>query len=269
MSTNDSLLAIDIGNTTIAFAAMRKGKVLAVERIDTNVDGRRVLARFARKGYKFKMAVICSVVPKALKEMERTIVKSMGFAPQVVGRDILVPIKNRYKNPKQVGQDRLVGAYAALRLYGSALRQAQGTAGSPRGGKPLIVIDLGTAITFDVVSAKGEYLGGAIVPGLRLSAESLFAKTALLPKIAIKAPKGPIGRTTEESILSGLLYGYGALCQGMIDLLSRRAGAGSQAHPYVILTGGHIHLMKKFIAPRVRILDENLVFKGMAFLAAL
>ncbi len=243
------LLAIDIGNTTIAVAAMSGHNVLAVERIDTDAGRaalRRVLAKFDRKGYIFKMAVVCSVVPKVLKEVEQTLIKSIGFAPKVVGKDIIVPIKNLYKNPKQVGQDRLVGAYAALKLY----------------GKPLIIIDLGTAITFDIVSAKGAYLGGAIVPGLRLSAESLFSKTALLPKISIHAPKDIIGKTTEESMLSGLFYGYGALCRGFIDLIDRRI----KAVPKVVMTGGHTQLMKKFISPKVRIIDENLVFKGMALL---
>ena len=202
------LLAIDIGNTTIALAAVHQGKVTAIQHMDTpQLSGRadprvlvsrlnRALAIFRKKGYIFDRGVLCSVVPKILTVVERTIIKSMGFEPKVVGRDMIVPIKNRYKDPKQVGQDRLVGAYAALRLY----------------GEPLIVIDLGTAITFDVVSARGEYLGGVIVPGLRLSAESLFSKTALLPKIAIKAPGDIIGKTTEESMLSGLFYGYCALC---------------------------------------------------------
>ena len=122
----------------------------------------------------------------------------------IIGRDIVVPIKNRYKNPKQVGQDRLVGAYGAMKIYGC----------------PLIVVDLGTAITFDVISPKGEYLGGAIVPGIRLSAESLFLKTALLPHIEIQAPRHIIGKTTQESMLSGLFYGYGSLCRGIIDLIS-------------------------------------------------
>ena len=265
------LLAIDIGNTTIALAAVHKGKVNAVQRMDTPPRHRRggadprvlvlrlnkALAIFRKKGYIFNKGILCSVVPEILTVVERTIVKSMGFEPEVVGRDVIVPIKNRYKNPKQVGQDRLVGAYAALRLY----------------GKPLIVIDLGTAITFDVVSARGEYLGGAIVPGLRLSAESLFLKTALLPKIVIKAPGNIIGKTTEESMLSGLFYGYGALCRGMIDLLGRRVGAYGHTplrkmRPHVVMTGGHTRLMKKFVSPKIRIIDENLVFKGMALLVS-
>ena len=142
----------------------------------------------------------------------------------------------------------MVGAYAALQLY----------------GKPVIIIDLGTAITFDVVSSKREYLGGAIVPGLRLSAEALFLKTALLPQIAIKAPKSVIGRTTQESILSGLFYGYGCLCRGFIELMSQQL----HSRPKVIMTGGHTHLMKKFISPKVRIIDEHLVHKGMALLVS-
>ena len=109
--------------------------------------------------------------------------KYLQISVRIIGKDIHVPMVNKYKNPKQVCQDRLVGAYAARMLY----------------GEPLIVIDLGTAIAFDVVSAKGEYLGGVIVPGLRLSAESLFTKTALLPEIDIKAPQSPIGRTTQVS----------------------------------------------------------------------
>ncbi len=255
------LLAIDIGNTTIALAAVHKGKVTAVQRMDTPPSGgdprvlvlrlNKALAIFRKKGYIFNRGVLCSVVPKILTVVERTIVKSMGFEPKVVGRDVIVPIKNRYKNPKQVGQDRLVGAYAALRLY----------------GKPLIVIDLGTAITFDVVSARGEYLGGAIVPGLRLSTESLFLKTALLPKIVIKAPGDIIGKTTEESMLSGLFYGYGALCRGMIELMNDRLRSKNSLPAKVVMTGGHTRLMKKFVSPKIRIIDEDLVFKGMALLA--
>src|SRR5208283_137461 len=187
-------------------------------------------------------AIICSVVPKVSKTLEDMLKKSVPV--DIIGRDILVPIKNRYKDPKQVGQDRLVGAYGAMKIY----------------GRPLIVVDLGTAITFDVVSSHGEYLGGAIVPGIRLSAESLFLKTALLPKIEIQAPRHIIGKTTQESILSGLFYGYGSLCKGMIDLLSSkvslrggsadnvslRGAEGDEAISVkVVMTGGHTQMMKK------------------------
>ncbi|MBI3601560.1 MAG: type III pantothenate kinase [Candidatus Omnitrophica bacterium] len=247
------MLAIDIGNTTIGLEIVQNGKVLASRRMDTIHQPhtlKLLLSRqfkyFSKKGYDCQRVVICSVVPETTVLVERYIKKIFSIDPYVVGRDIIVPIKNCYKKPSQVGQDRLVGAYAALKLY----------------GKPLIIVDLGTAITFDVVSKKGEYLGGAIVPGIRLSAESLFLKTALLPQIDIRTPQNPIGKTTQESILSGLFYGYGVLCQGFIDLLARQL----RARPKVVMTGGHTQLMKKFVSPKIRIIDQDLVFKGLYFL---
>ena len=162
----------------------------------------------------------------------------------VVGRDIKVPIKNLYRKAYQVGQDRLVGAYGAKILYGT----------------PAIIIDFGTATTFDVVSKKGEYLGGVIVPGLRLSIESLFEKTALLPKVKIQRPEGVIGKDTKNSILSGISYGYGSLCDGMIELISKQI----KQKPVVIITGGYSALIKEFIK-RFDYIDKSLVFKGMYF----
>ncbi len=247
------ILAIDIGNTTIGLGLVKKLKVLAVEHIDTT-DNPRLLKpillmavkKILRKG-RVQVVVICSVVPDVTNLVERYIKEAFKLNVKLIGRDMVVPMPNKYKNPKQVGQDRLVGAYAAMSLY----------------GKPLIVIDLGTAITFDVVSLKGEYLGGVIVPGLRLSAESLFTKTALLPEIDIKAPKSIIGKTTQESILSGLFYGYGALCQGVIEMMAKQMQAKFQ----VVMTGGHTQLMKKFVSSKIRIIDEDLVFKGIYLLS--
>jgi len=244
------LLAIDIGNTTIGFAVIHKsGQIVSTAIIDTDAKISKIKAVVAKilKGQVIDRAVICSVVPKTSKILEDILKKNMPV--DIIGRDIRVPIKNLYKNPKQVGQDRLVGAFGAMKIYGC----------------PLIVVDLGTAITFDVISSKGDYLGGSIVPGIRLSAESLFLKTALLPHIEIKAPKNIIGKTTQESILSGLFYGYGSLCRGVIDLISQQI----KAKPKVVMTGGHTNLMKKFVSPKIRIIDEDLVFKGIYFLSCL
>lgn len=248
-------LTVDIGNTTIALAVVKNNKVLSVKRLDTVVKSDQlklqlagVLRGFKRKHGSIANAIICSVVPQVVGTVKRVIKQELKAKVVVVGEDIKVPVINRYKNPRQVGQDRLVGAYAAMKLY----------------GKPAIIIDLGTAITFDAVSRKGEYLGGIIVPGLRLSAESLFLKTALLPEIVIKAPKSVIGRTTQESMLSGLFYGYGSLCRGIIDLISGHI----KGKPKVVMTGGHTHLMKKFIDRKIRVIDEDLVFKGLSLLLA-
>ena len=245
------ILAVDIGNTTIRLALMRGRRVVQRFILETELNHRDLTAEFQRvlgrlPGKNVRQVVISSVVPLKLRLVQEIILKNMGIKPKVIGRDVIVPIKNRYRNPKQVGQDRLVGAYAALKLY----------------GVPAIVIDFGTAITFDVVSARKEYLGGIIVPGIRLSAESLFSKTALLPKVRIQCPRSLIGRDTQGSILSGLFYGYGALSSGLIERIAKTI----KGKPKVIITGGHLSLMRKFISKQVDVVDPDLVFKGIALL---
>lgn len=243
-------LAVDIGNTSISLAVSKGQRVLKEWHIDTILDAQKLIPRFSvliknmKKRYPAITEVaICSVVPKALSVIEPLLQREIKINSFVIGRDIKVPIVNRYRNPRQVGQDRLVCAYAAKMKY----------------GVPAIVIDLGTAITLDVVSHKGEYLGGVIVPGIRLSAESLFKKTAMLPKIEIKGPAVVIGKTTQESILSGIFFGYGALCRGMVQLISRQL----KEKPKIILTGGHASLMRKYIGKDIQLVDKNLVFKGI------
>jgi len=246
-------LAIDVGNTTISLGILKGKKVLKRYFIESNLSLPLLRSQLKRvfldcKKYpKLEKSLICSVVPSLNKPIEALLKKILNIKASIVGRDIKVPIKNNYRNPNHVGQDRLVGAYAAKCLYGS----------------PLIIIDFGTAITFDIISAKGEYEGGMILPGMRLSAESLFQKTALLPQIHhIKKPHSVVGKTTEESILSGLFYGYGTMCSGLIDLLSRRM----KLKPKVIATGGHADVMKNFISSRITTIDPDLVFKGLALL---
>ena len=245
------ILAVDIGNTTIACGVCAGKKVLTVFRMDTfsgkarlTREMEKLCGRVYRQYPSLQDVVICSVVPRALAIAEKVIYRKMRVKPLVIGRDVKVPIKNNYRNPRQVGQDRLVGAYAAKCLYKA----------------PCLIIDFGTAITFDIVSTRGEYEGGIIIPGLRLSAESLFQKTALLPRIdTIRAPRSLIGKDTAESILSGLFNGYGAMCRGLID---RIAGTMSR-RPKVIITGGHTNLMQKFIRERIDKIDQALVFKGI------
>jgi len=244
------IIAIDIGNTTLSIALMNKGRVVKSISI-LHKEGRtavlRKMNRFLRaihRRYPVKDFVVCSVVPKYLKIGEVEIKRLFRKSPVVIGRDIQVPIKNNYRQKSQVGQDRLVGAFAARKLYGA----------------PAIIVDFGTAITFDVVNARGEYDGGIIVPGIRLSAESLFRKTALLPEVStFKAPRDIVGKNTNDSILSGLIYGYAALCNGLIAQLKGKM----KKKPNVIVTGGHTDIMKKFIAKNITAVDNDLVFKGI------
>lgn len=261
------IIAMDIGNTNTSLAVVNGEKVMAVESVKTGLRGcyekrltraLRAIAGGQRRAQGNKDAaadeiVICSVVPKALTIAKRCVKKVFQLSPRVVGKDIVVPIDNKYKDPDQVGQDRLLCAYAALRFY----------------GVPAVVVDLGTAMTFDVVTARrgarrADYLGGMIVPGIRLSAEALYEKTALLPQIEIRQPQRLIGRTTQESMLSGIFYGYGEMIRGLIGLLCRQL----KQRPRVIVTGGFSQLMRRYVACDDCVVDQNLIFKGMAALCA-
>ena len=242
------ILAVDIGNTTVSLAIVRGQSVQRTWQVLTRLPPQRFKREFRRtilrirKMSSFEAVVVCSVVPFATNIVRQEVKNVLKLKLIEIGKDIIVPMKNLYRRPKEVGQDRLVGAYAAMNQY----------------GKPLIVIDFGTAVTFDVVSQKGEYMGGAIVPGLRLCAESLFEKTALLPKVKIHKPREIIGRDTGNSILSGIFYGYGALCEGMAALISKKL----RHKPKVILTGGYAAHVKGFIKHKDAI-DESLIFKGL------
>jgi len=193
--------------------------------------------------------MICSVVPALNNRMRLLIKETLKIKVFIIGKNILVPMKNNYKNPHHVGQDRLVNAYAAKVLY----------------GKPVIVIDLGTAITFDVVSSKGDYEGGIIIPGIKLSLDSLASKTALLPHVqAVRIPRSLIGKTTQESILSGIFNGYGSLLEGLIQKIKNSKKSLKEAN--VILTGGYSSLIINYIKSSIDYVDNDLLFKGIDIL---
>jgi len=248
------LLAIDIGNTTVSIGVLQGQRVVQIYSVDSGMSQSQFyeelktsLSRIKRKFPNVRGAVICSVVPKVLNKVKRAVASQLRIQSKVIGKNLKVPLKNNYRFPRQVGQDRLVCAYAAKCLYGF----------------PTIIVDFGTAITFDVISRQGHYEGGIIVPGIRLSVESLYKKTALLPNVSsIKIPKNLIGKDTQESILSGIFFGYGSMCCGLIDSLAKKL----KRKPKVIVTGGHTHLMRKFIAKKITKIDRDLVFKGMALL---
>lgn len=247
------LLVIDIGNTSMTLGILKRGKVVKTCQIATVLKQPILRARFRKAIEKWQReypaiqgVVICSVVPKVLIIVKAVLRREFHLNPVIIGRDIVVPIKNRYRNPGQVGQDRLVCTYAAMRLYGI----------------PSIVIDLGTAITLDIVSKKNEYLGGIIIPGIRLSAETLFQKTALLPRAEIHKPRSLIGKDTKDSILSGLFYGYGTMIQGLIALITQKI----QGRPKVIVTGGYTRLMKKYMTKKGSVVDDHLILKGLYLL---
>jgi len=235
------LLTVDIGNTNITFGIFREEKI--IRRFDISTRGynsKRLKAQLGKN--RLESCIFCSVVPRLNKILERDLKKLSCGRIYIVGRDIKVPIKNLYCKPKQVGQDRLVNAYAVSSLYGS----------------PAIVVDFGTAITFDIISKNKEYLGGMILPGLQISLDALSEKTALLPKIKLARPKEFIGKDTKNSLLSGVIYGFAALSDGLIERI--KAVTGKKAK--VIGTGGNIALMAKFCR-RINKIDRDLTLKGL------
>ena len=243
------ILAIDIGNTTISSALVSGSKVKNIFSVRTGQPSGRLnrellnaFTRAKRRAPEIEAIVICSVVPWASRLVGKAAKKTFRLRPFLIGKNLKVPIKNLYRKPSEVGQDRLVCAYAAREFY----------------VKPAIVVDFGTAITFDAISKAGDYLGGAIVPGLRLYTESLFEKTALLPKVKIRHPKGVIGRNTADSILSGIFYGYGSLYKGIIELISGKLGG----EPCIVITGGYSGLLRRYIN-RVDRFDPALIFRGI------
>ncbi|MFA5311271.1 MAG: type III pantothenate kinase [Candidatus Omnitrophota bacterium] len=235
------LLAVDIGNTNISFGLFDKNRL--VKSWDTPAAGYS-LSRLLKyiEGKDISAIFICSVAPKTANRLWADLKRLTGIKPKVIGKEIRVPIKNLYLNKSGLGVDRLINSYAASVIYGA----------------PAIVVSCGTAITLDIVSKNRAYMGGFIQPGLKLSISCLAAKTALLPRIALREPRALIGKDTRACILNGVVLGT----SGSIDYLIKRAKEKLKANAAVIGTGGDIDLIKKF-SREIRIADKNLTLKGI------
>ncbi|OGS44730.1 MAG: hypothetical protein A2539_03845 [Elusimicrobia bacterium RIFOXYD2_FULL_34_15] len=231
------LLAVDIGNTTINFGLFENGKLISKKKV--------LSKKFKSNPYKnYCKAIISSVVPNLTLKTKKIIKK----ATVVINKNI--PIKIKIKNPKQVGTDRLVNALAAKKIY----------------GYPAIIIDSGTATTFDIISKKGEYIGGIIAPGIRISAEALNEKTAKLPKINLtninKNKLNVVGKNTEEAIKSGIIYGHVGLIREVVNEIRKQNPEIRNAK--IILTGGYSKLLSSFFSFKT---DENLTLKGLQIIS--
>ncbi|MEN6561734.1 MAG: type III pantothenate kinase [Acidobacteriota bacterium] len=221
------LLAFDVGNTTIAVGLFRGRKLVRSWKLETDSDrtsdeyGMIILGLFGGAGLtpgKVAGAIISSVVPPLTPVIEEVCRTSFATEPSVVGPGLKTGMPILYENPFEVGADRITAAVAAFEKYGG----------------PVIVLDFGTATTFDAISARGEYLGGAIAPGVRISAEALYLKTAKLPRIELRKPKRAIGRTTVASMQSGLYFGYIGMVTRTIEEIRKELGREAR----VIATGG-------------------------------
>lgn len=247
----DMLFAIDVGNTNIVLGLAEKGKWLETWRISTDI--RRTVdeyftiisALLAAALYPPSLVsgvVITNVVPPIQGTLEQVVHKLFKRVPLVVGEGARTGIKIRTDNPREVGADRIVNSVAAYHLYGG----------------PAIVVDFGTATTFDVVSAHGEYLGGAIAPGIGISAEALFLRASKLSRVELERPKRAIGKNTVESMQSGLIFGYAGLVEGMITRLKRELGQKAQ----VIATGGLAQIVASETTC-IDVINDQLTLEGL------
>jgi len=221
------LLTIDVGNTNITFGLYQGENLGPRWRIRTIHDkmpdeyGILLDQLFRHQGYRpedVTGVAIASVVPPLTPTFVQVCREYLGQDPLVVDAGVRTGVRIRYENPKEVGADRVVDAAAVRALY----------------GVPACVVDFGTATTFDAVSAEGDYLGGAIAPGIGIAAQALFERTAKLPRVELRRPPSVIGRNTAQSIQSGLLFGYVGLVEGMVARF--KAELGPETH--VVATGG-------------------------------
>ncbi|MFH1339089.1 MAG: type III pantothenate kinase [Candidatus Omnitrophota bacterium] len=235
------LLAIDIGNTNISFGAFDSKRL--VKRFDIPTYGYSLRSLKKSLGrIEMEDCIICSVVPKVSRILKADLKKLLGKRACVVGEDVKVPIKNLYRKPRQVGSDRLVNAYAGIVLYGA----------------PLIIVDFGTAVTFDVISKRREYLGGMILPGMGISLDALTERTALLPEVKLNKPAELIGRDTKSSMLSGIVYGFASLAENLTKRIKEKIGKDAK----VVATGGDVGIIGRYFKGIDKI-DKNLTLKGL------
>ncbi len=221
------LLTIDIGNTNITLGLYIKEELGPRWRLATNHErmpdefGLQFINMLNHAGYKpDDLTGICmaSVVPPLTGTFIEACRRYLSLEPLVVDAGVKTGVRIRYENPRAVGTDRIVDAAAVKELY----------------GVPACVVDFGTATTFDAISSNGDYLGGAIAPGVNIAAEALFQRTAKLPRVDLKRPPTAIGRNTEHAMQSGLLFGYVGLVEGMVNRFRSELGSNMQ----VIATGG-------------------------------
>lgn len=248
------LLVIDIGNTNIVCGIYKEEELIKDWRIATKenktsdeygMEFRQIMEIHNISHEDIEDIIISSVVPNLMHTIPAACTRYLGIKPYVINDLTDTGIKNGYTNPKEVGSNRIVNAAAGYKKYGG----------------PLIIVDIGTAITFDYITEEGEYLGGAIAPGLAISSEALFMKTSKLPKIEIDKPKTVIGKSTVESIQSGLVYGYIGLVDSIIERILEEKG--KTAEEVKILGTGGFSVLISNNSRYIECVDKMLTLDGL------
>ena len=245
------LLAIDIGNTNIVIGCIRDDVIVYKARIATDpirtsdqygVEIKNMLEAFGIQRSDISDCIISSVVPPVFNSVRTGVIKVIGKQPMVVGPGLKTGLNIHMDVPSQVGSDRIVIAVAALAEYEA----------------PLILMDMGTATTIEVVEPNNVYVGGVIFPGVKLSLDALTSRAAQLPGISLDEPKQVIGKNTVDCMRSGMMYGTAAMIDGIVDRIEAELGHSST----LIATGG----MAQFITPlckRKILLEKDLLLKGL------
>jgi type III pantothenate kinase len=235
------LLTVDIGNTNITLGVFDGEELRATWRMATNVNhvadeyASLLITLMRYNGMEtsdIKEIALCSVVPPLQSTFEELFKRYFHISPLVIGPGIKTGVRIRFDNPREVGPDRIANAAAAHHLYGG----------------PVIVVDVGTATTFDTVSKEGDWMGGAIATGIGTAAEALFSKAAALPRVELVHPEHAIGTNTIAAMQSGIIFGYVGLIEGIVARIQQELGEKAT----VVATGGYAEL----IARETKVIDK-------------
>ncbi len=251
------LLTIDIGNTVVTLGVFDGDELVATFRLSTN--SRRLADEYGLQLVsllnlrqielsRITAACICSGVPPLTAVFTELCHTFFKLAPLTVSAGVRTGLRILYDNPRDVGADRIADAVAAIQLY----------------APPLIIVDLGTATVFDVINRQGEYLGGAIAPGISLAADALFFNASQLRRVELAAPRSVVGRNTVNALQSGLVYGYAALVTGMVGQIKGEIGQDAQ----VIGTGGLAPVIVDH-TPVFDDINQNLTLEGLRLIYGL
>jgi type III pantothenate kinase len=245
------LLTVDIGNTNINIGVFDGSKLKGTWKVATGVHrmpdeyASLLLNLFDRQGIDASQitgAILCSVVPPLVGVFEEVCRRYLKVLPLVVESVVKTGVRICLDNPREVGADRVVNAVAAHQMYGGSV----------------IVIDLGTATTFDAVSEDGDYLGGAIAPGIAIATEALFTRTAALPRVELTHPKRAVGRSTVAAMQSGIVFGYAGLIEGIVTRIQQEMGGKAK----VVATGGYAELLARE-TPVIEVVNPDLTLIGL------
>ena len=248
------LLVIDIGNTNITLGVFNKDELVQSWRLATDIKRTedeygvflKNLLRETELDKKITNAVISSVVVQLTEKIEIALKKYLGISSLIISHKVKTNVSLKTDNPSQIGADRIVNACAAAALYPT----------------PAIVVDFGTATSFDIVNNRNEFVGGIITAGMKIQAEALSNKTSKLPKLNIEAPEHTIGRNTIEAMLSGIVRGHAAMIDGLISECEKELGQRAT----IIATGGYSSVISNYLKRKFDYINPDLTLIGAKLL---